>query len=103
MVVTNYKSSRGLRGHLITNFPNVMILVCNTMIDKEIRSHCFESFWEFDVCLCMLMRGKLEISPVWGKLQIKFPVRTKETEAIMVLLEYNCLILIYYNCLILRR
>ena len=31
-----YKSSRGLRGHLITNFPNVMVLVCNTMIDEEI-------------------------------------------------------------------
>ena len=31
-------------------------------------------------------REKLEISPVWGKLQIKFPVRTKETEAIVVLL-----------------
>ena len=30
------KSSRGLRGHLITNFPNVMVLVCNTMIDEEI-------------------------------------------------------------------
>ena len=25
-----------LRGHLITNFPNVMVLVCNTMIDEEI-------------------------------------------------------------------
>ena len=37
--------------------------------------HCFEFFLEFDVCS----------SPVWGKLQIKFPVRTKETEAIMVL------------------
>ena len=35
----------------------------------------------------MLMREKLEIYPVWGKLQIKFPVRTKETEAIMVLLK----------------
>ena len=33
----------------------------------------------------MLMREKLEICPVWGKLQIKFPLRTKETEAIMVL------------------
>ena len=31
-----YKSSRGLRGHLITNFPNVMVLVCNTIIDEEI-------------------------------------------------------------------
>ena len=31
-----YKSSRGLRGHLITNFPNAMVLVCNTMIDEEI-------------------------------------------------------------------
>ena len=31
-----YKSSRGLRGHLITNFPNVIVLVCNTMIDEEI-------------------------------------------------------------------
>ena len=30
------KSSRGLRGHLITNFPNVMVLVCNTMTDEEI-------------------------------------------------------------------
>ena len=27
---------RGFRGHLITNFPNVMVLVCNTMIDEEI-------------------------------------------------------------------
>ena len=33
----------------------------------------------------MLMRDKLEIWPVWGKLEIKFLVRTKETEAIMVL------------------
>ena len=33
-----------------------------------------------------MLQGKLEISPVWGKLQIKFPVRTKETKAIMVLL-----------------
>ena len=33
--------------------------------------------------------GELEISPVWGKLQIKFPVRTKETEAIMVLIDEN--------------
>ena len=31
-----HKSSRGLRGHLITNFPNVMVLVYNTMIDEEI-------------------------------------------------------------------
>ena len=31
----------------------------------------------FDYAL--LMREKLEISPVWGKLQIKLPVRTKET------------------------
>ena len=31
-----YKSSRGLRGHLITNFPNVMVLVSNTMIAGEI-------------------------------------------------------------------
>ena len=30
-----------------------------------------------------------EASPVWGKLQIKFPVKTKETEAIMVLLTYT--------------
>ena len=30
------KSSRGLRGHLITNIPNVMVLVCNTMIDEKI-------------------------------------------------------------------
>ena len=29
---------------------------------------------------------KTEISPVWGKLEIKFPVRTKETKAIMALL-----------------
>ena len=33
----------------------------------------------------MLMRGKLEICLVWGKLEIKFPLRKKETEAIMVL------------------
>ena len=25
-----------LEGNLITNFPNVMVLVCNTMIDEEI-------------------------------------------------------------------
>ena len=31
----------------------------------------------------MLMRVKLEICPVWGKLEIKFPVRTKETDAII--------------------
>ena len=31
-------------------------------------------------------REKFEICPVWGELQIKFPVRTKETEGIMVLL-----------------
>ena len=31
-----YKSSQGLKGHLITNLPNVMLLVCNTMIDEEI-------------------------------------------------------------------
>ena len=49
-----YKSSRGLRGHLITNFPNVMV------------------FWEFDLCSCTLMRDKLEIYPVWGKLVIKW-------------------------------
>ena len=34
----------------------------------------------------MLNRDKLEISQVWGKLEIKFPVRTKETDAIMVLI-----------------
>ena len=49
----------------------------------------------------MLMREKLEICPVWGKLQIKFPVRTKETEAIMVLyILYNNVIFvrdIFYN------
>ena len=28
-------SSRGLRGHLITNIPNVMVLVCNTTIDDR--------------------------------------------------------------------
>ena len=33
----------------------------------------------------MLMRDKLEIFPVWGKLEIKLPVRANETEAIMVL------------------
>ena len=32
------------------------------------------------------MRDKLEICPVWGKLEIKFPVKTKETEAIMVVI-----------------
>ena len=39
----------------------------------------------------MLMRGKLEIifPHVWEKLQIKFPVITKETEAIMVLSKYG--------------
>ena len=80
---------------ILTNFPNVMVLVCNTMIDEE----CFEFFWEFDVCSCMLMRGKLEICPVWGKLEIKFPGRTKETEAIMVQYYsqlYNTTI--YSNC-----
>ena len=39
-----YKSSRGLRGHLITNFPNVMVLVCNTMIDEELTSIVWNSF-----------------------------------------------------------
>ena len=34
----------------------------------------------------MVTSDKLEICPVWGKLEINFPVRTKETEAIMVLL-----------------
>ena len=29
---------------------------------------------------------KTEISPVWGKLEIKFPVRTKETKAIIMVL-----------------
>ena len=36
------------------------------------------------------MRGKLEISPVWGKLQIKFPVRTNETEAIIPSISSIC-------------
>ena len=31
-----YKSSRGLRGHLITNFRHVMVSVGNNMIDEEI-------------------------------------------------------------------
>ena len=31
-----YKSFEGLRGHLINNFPKVMVLVCNTRIDEEI-------------------------------------------------------------------
>ena len=39
-----YKSSRGLRGHLITNFPTVMVLVCNTMIDEEMISIVSNSF-----------------------------------------------------------
>ena len=26
------------------------------------------------------MKEKLEICPVWGKLEIKFPLRTKETD-----------------------
>ena len=80
-----YKSSRGLRGHLITNFPNFMVLVCNTMIDEEIWLALFRILLG---SLCLLMHvneGKLEICPVW-KLKIKFPVRTNETEAIMVLL-----------------
>ena len=42
-------------------------------------------------------REKLEISLVWGKLQIKFPVRTKETEAIMVLLKL-CVVIVFIYC-----
>ena len=42
-----YKPCRGLRGHLITNFSNLMVLVCNTMIDEEIYDQqCFEFFWD---------------------------------------------------------
>ena len=63
-----------------------MVLVCNTMIDEEIWLALFRILLEFDVFSCMLMREELEISPVWGKLQIKFPERAKETEAIIVLL-----------------
>ena len=40
-----YKSSRGLRGHLVTNLHNVMVLVCNTMIDEEIRLALFRILW----------------------------------------------------------
>ena len=39
-----YKSSRGLRGHLITNFPTVMVLVCNTTIDEEMIGIVSNSF-----------------------------------------------------------
>ena len=42
---------------------HVMVLVCNTMIDVE---HCFEFFWEIDVCSRMLMRGKLRNFPCLG-------------------------------------
>ena len=61
---------------------HVTVLVCNTMIDEEILLAFFRilsGIW------CTLLREKLEICPVWGKLQINFPVRTNETEAIMVL------------------
>ena len=43
------------------------------------------SKWRIDGVFSDILSEKLEISPVWGKLEIKFPVRTKETEAIMVL------------------
>ena len=42
------------------------------------------------------MRDKLEICPVWGKLEIKFRVRTKETEANMVLsYKIQCILLMF--------
>ena len=53
--------------------------------------------------------GKLDICPVRGKLQIKFPMRTKETEAIMVLLMsitsiiYNFLPQVYCKLYISQR
>ena len=57
------------------------------------------SFGGFNVCSCMLMKGKLEICPVRGKIRnfpmfggnqiSKFPVIKKETEAIMVLSKYG--------------
>ena len=60
-----------------------MVLVCNTMIDEEIYDLAL-----FGILLGIwsllknvkLRRYKLEICPVWGKLEIKFPVGTKETE-----------------------
>ena len=48
--------------------------------------HCLEFVLEFDRWSSMLTRDKLEIRPVWGKLEIKLSVRTKETEAIIVLI-----------------
>ena len=36
-----------------------------------------EFFLEFDVCSCMLIKGKLEIFPLWGKLDIKSPGENK--------------------------
>ena len=30
------KFSQGIRGNLITNFPRVMVFLCNTMITEEI-------------------------------------------------------------------
>ena len=73
---------------------------------RKYDQHCLEFFWEFDLCTCMLMRVKFEICPVWGKLEIKFPVRTKETDVIMVLPQciywymYIVLVYIYIHCLL---
>ena len=45
--------------------------------------------------------GKFQITEInYGKLQIKFPVRTKETGAIMVLPQLFILLLVLIDCLL---
>ena len=58
----------------------------NTMIDEEIWLALFRILLGIWCLLMHVNKGKIRNLPVWGKLQIKFPVRTKETEAIMILL-----------------
>ena len=72
----------------------------NTMIDEEIWLALFRILLGIWCLLMHVNKGKIRNLPVWGKLQIKFPVRTKETEAIMVLLYIINDIIIQHDAII---
>ena len=40
------QTSLGFRGHLITNFQNIMVLVCNTMVNEDRPFELYEITWE---------------------------------------------------------
>ena len=75
------------------NFPNVMVLVCNTMIDEEIWLALFRILLGISCLLMHVNQGKIRNFPSSREnYRLNHLVRTKETEAIMVLLNNTILL-----------